>query len=303
MTAAWSGKINDKRFGEDTMTVTTKPFRLAASLLIATLAWLGGIPAAQAQKAGDNVVALGWFHIRTAGNSGPFTTSVIDVPINGPLGLPSSFSAPGSSISTSNADTVGLTFSHFFTDHIALATVGGIPPKFKLYGHGNLIPPGPAGALGQQPLGDANINPIINSARQWSPAAMVQYHFFEPAARVRPFIGIGVSYNFFTNIELNPAFAASVNNNLGATLAAGAGKPGPTSVEAKASNAFAPVFNLGGSFAITDQWGLSASVTYIPLKTTSSMVIKASDGTVLSTSKASLSPNPVIVFVAATYKF
>ncbi|EHP39113.1 OmpW family porin [Cupriavidus basilensis OR16] len=293
--------MRSNSFREDKMTMNA--FRFAGPWLLAALACLGGMPKAHAQKAGDNVVSAGWFHINTSGQSSPFTTSVIDAPINGPLGLPSSFTAPGSSISTSNADTLGLTFSHFFTDHIALTAVGGIPPKFKLYGHGNLIPPGPAGALGQQPLGDPSLNPIITSARQWSPASMVQYHFFEPTARVRPFLGIGVSYNFFTNIELNPAFAASVNNNLGATLAAGAGKPGPTSVEAKASNSFAPVFNIGGSFAITDQWGLTASVTYIPLKTTSSMIIKASDGTVLSTSKASLSPNPLIMFVAATYKF
>ncbi|WP_454723934.1 MULTISPECIES: OmpW/AlkL family protein [Cupriavidus] len=283
--------------------MTINAIRFAAPLLAAALAWLGGMPAAHAQKAGDNVVALGWFHISTSGHSSPFTTSVIDAPINGPLGLPSSFSAPGSSITTSNADTLGLTVSHFLTDHIALTTVAGVPPKFKLHGHGDLIPPGPAGALGHQPLGDASLNPIITGARQWSPAVMAQYHFLEPTARVRPFVGIGVSYNFFTNIDLNPAFAASVNNNLGATLAAGAGKPGPTSVEAKASSAWAPVFNLGGSFAITDQWGLTASVTYIPLKTTSSMIVKAADGTVLSTSKADISPSPVIVFVAATYKF
>ncbi len=283
--------------------MTMNAIRFAAPLLAAALAWLGAMPAAHAQKAGDNVVALGWFHISTSGHSSPFTTSVIDAPINGPLGLPSSFSAPGSSISTSNADTLGLTVSHFFTDHIALTTVAGVPPKFKLHGHGDLIPPGPAGALGRQPLGDPSLNPIITGARQWSPAVMAQYHFLEPTARVRPFVGIGVSYNFFTNIDLNPAFAASVNNNLGATLAAGAGKPGPTSVEAKASSSWAPVFNLGGSFAITDQWGLTASVTYIPLKTTSSMIVKAADGTVLSTSKADISPSPIIVFVAATYKF
>ncbi|WP_373378894.1 OmpW family protein [Cupriavidus nantongensis] len=278
-----------------------KTLHLTLALVLAALASTA-VPA-HAQKKGDNVVSAGWFHIRTHGQSDPLTTSLLDVPINYPLGLPSSFTAPGSSISSSNANTLGLTFSHFVTDHIAITAVGGIPPEFKLYGHGELIPPGPAGALGRQSLGDPSLNPIITKARQWSPAAMVQYHFLEPGTRFRPFLGLGVSYNFFTNIEVNPAFANSVNNNLGAILAAGAGIPGPTSVSADASSSWAPVFNIGGTYNFDEHWGLTAAVTYIPLKTTSTMTIKAANGTVLSTSKTKLEPNPLVFFVAASYKF
>lgn len=276
--------------------------RLTLSILLASLAVLAA-PAARAQKAGDNVVSAGWFNIQTHGQSGPLTTTLLDAPINYPLGLPTTFTAPGSSLSSSNANTVGLTFSHFFTDHIALTAVGGIPPEFKIYGHGELIPPGPAGALGHQSLGDPSLNPIITKARQWSPAAMVQYHFLEPGTRFRPFVGLGVSYNFFTNITVNPAFADSVNNNLGAILAAGAGIPGPTSVSADASSSWAPLFNLGGTYNFDDHWGVTAAVTYIPLKSTSTMTIKAANGTTLSTSKTTLEPNPVIFFLAASYKF
>lgn len=273
--------------------------RVAAGLaLCATFA-----APALAQKAGDNVVSAGWFYIQTRGVSPPLTTNVVDVPINYPLGLPSTFSAPGSGLSTSNANTLGLTFSHFFTDHIAITGVGGIPPEFKLYGHGELIPPGPAGALGHQSLGDPSLNPIITRARQWSPAAIVQYHFMDPGSRLRPFLGVGVSYNFFTDIRINPAFEASVNNNLGAILAAGAGIPGPTSVHADASSSWAPVFNIGGTYNFDEHWGVTAAVTYIPLKTTSTMTIKASDGTTLSTSKTKMDPKPIIFFLAATYKF
>ncbi|SPR95880.1 OmpW/AlkL family protein [Cupriavidus taiwanensis] len=278
-----------------------KTLHLTLALALAALASIA-MPA-HAQKKGDNVVSAGWFHIRTHGQSDPLTTTLLDVPINYPLGLPSSFTSPGSSISSSNANTLGLTFSHFVTDHIAITAVGGIPPEFKLYGHGELIPPGPAGALGRQSLGDPSLNPIITKARQWSPAAMVQYHFLEPGTRFRPFLGLGVSYNFFTNIEVNPAFASSVNNNLGAILAAGAGIPGPTSVSADASSSWAPVFNIGGTYNFDEHWGLTAAVTYIPLKTTSTMTIKAANGTVLSTSKTKLEPNPLVFFVAASYKF
>lgn len=275
--------------------------RLTLMLMLAALATFAS--PSYAQKKGDNVVSAGWFYIQTHGKSDPLTTTLLDVPINNPLGLPSSFTAPGSSLSSSNANTLGLTFSHFVTDHIAVTAVGGIPPEFKLYGHGELIPPGPAGALGRQSLGDPSLNPIITKARQWSPAAMVQYHFLDPGTRFRPFLGLGVSYNFFTNIEVNPAFANSVNNNMGAILAAGAGIPGPTSVDADASSSWAPVFNIGGTYNFDEHWGVTAAVTYIPLKTTSTMTIKAANGTVLSTSKTKLEPNPLVFFLAASYKF
>ena len=94
-----------------------------------------------------------------------------------------------------------------------------------------------------------------------------------------------------------------MNNNLGAILAAGAGIPGPTSVHADASSSWAPVFNVGGTYNFTEHWGVTGAVTYIPLKSESTMTIKASDGTVLSTSKTTLRPNPLVFFLAATYKF
>lgn len=44
-------------------------------------------------------------------------------------------------------------------------------------------------------------------------------------------------------------------------------------------------------------------MTYIPLKTTSTVTIKAADGTVLSESKSDLKADPIISYVGMTYKF
>ncbi len=266
------------------------------------LAALASVPA-HAQKAGDNVVSAGWFNIQTSGHSDPLTTTVAQVPINYPLGLPSTFSAPGSSLSTSNANTVGFTFSHFFTDHIALTAVGGLPPEFKIYGHGELIPPGPAGALGRQSLGDPALNPIITKARQWSPAAMVQYHFLEPTSSFRPFVGVGLSYNFFTNIEVNPAFANSLNSNLGASL--------PQARASRGRRRYMPMrrrhgrrcSTSGAPYNFNEHWGADGVGHVYPAVSTSTMTVKASDGTVLSTSKTKLEPNPIVFYLAASYKF
>lgn len=258
---------------------------------------------AYAQKAGDNVVSLGWFHIMPQQSSQPLTTHVAPTPINTPLRLPSSFTSSGTGLASNNADTLGLVFSHYLTDHIAITSVAGVPPTFKIYGRGTIKPPGPAGALGSQDIGQAGVNPIVKSVRQWSPALLFQYYFASSTSKFRPFIGVGVSYNFFTNLELNPNFVQSTQQNLGAILAAGAGKPGQTRVEAKASSSWAPVFNAGAMYNINEHWGVTASVTYIPLKTTSSVIIKAADGTQLAVTQSELKADPIITYVALSYRF
>ncbi|VWC00101.1 putative outer membrane protein [Burkholderia aenigmatica] len=259
--------------------------------------------AAHAQSAGSNVVTLGWFHVMPQQSSTPMTTNVAPTPINTPLRLPPSFTSPGTGLRTSGADTVGLTVSHFLTDHIAVTSVAGVPPVFKVSGQGTIRPPGPAGALGTQNIGLASVNPIVKSVRQWSPAMLLQYYFGAATAKFRPFLGLGVSYNWFSDLQLNSNFIKQTQDNLGAILAAGAGKPGTTSVEAKASSSWQPVFNAGLQYNMTEHFGLIASVTYIPLKTTSTVTIKAADGTVLSESKSDLKADPIISYVGMTYKF
>jgi Outer membrane protein W len=144
---------------------------------------------AHAQHAGDNVAVLGWFHVMPQDSSTPLTTNVAPTPINTPLRLPSSFTSSGTGLSTNTANTVGLVFSHYLTDHIAVSTVAGVPPVFKIYGHGTIKPPGPAGALGQQDLGDPQANPIVKSVRQWSPALLFQYYFNAPTGKVQAVCG------------------------------------------------------------------------------------------------------------------
>ncbi|AFQ46681.1 OmpW/AlkL family protein [Burkholderia cepacia] len=259
--------------------------------------------AAHAQSAGSNVVTLGWFHVMPQQSSTPMTTNVAPTPINTPLRLPASFTSPGTGLRTSGADTVGLTVSHFLTDHIAVTSVAGVPPVFKVSAQGTIKPPGPAGALGTQNIGLASVNPIVKSVRQWSPAVLLQYYFGQANAKFRPFLGLGVSYNWFSDLQLNTNFIKQTQDNLGAILAAGAGKPGTTSVEAKASSSWQPVFNAGLQYNMTEHFGLIASVTYIPLKTTSTVTIKAADGTVLAESKSDLKADPIISYVGMTYKF
>ncbi|MGN6665893.1 MAG: OmpW/AlkL family protein [Trinickia sp.] len=256
-----------------------------------------------AQHAGDNVVSLGWFHIAPQYTSDPLTTHVAPVSINGPLGLPSAFTSAGTGLAVSNANTLGLTFSHFLTDHLALTAMGGVPPEFQISGYGVIQPPGPAGALGQENLNEPSNNPLVGRVRQWTAGAMLQYFFGKAQSKFRPFVGVGVTYSWFNSFRLNPYFSQSLNENLGSILAAGAGKPGPTSISAKSSSSWTPIFNIGASYALSEHWQLNASVSYMPLKTYAETDIKAADGTLLAVSKAKLRADPIITFLAVSYRF
>jgi outer membrane protein len=63
------------------------------------------------------------------------------------------------------------------------------------------------------------------------------------------------------------------------------------------------VFNLGAIYNINKHWGIIASVTYIPLRTTSSLYIKAADGTELGVTRGTLSADPIISYLAVSYRF
>ncbi|MGF6837774.1 outer membrane protein W [Paraburkholderia youngii] len=69
---------------------------------------------------------------------------------------------PDTGAAVDNADTLGITFAHFFTDNVAVEMVGGIPPKFKFSGTGILA--------------SSSINPL-GDVRQWSPALGLKYYF------------------------------------------------------------------------------------------------------------------------------
>lgn len=256
-----------------------------------------------AQQAGDNVISLGWFHVAPQYSSDPLTTHVAPVSINGPLGLPPSFTSAGTGLAVNHANTLGLTFSHFLTEHIALTAMGGIPPEFRISGYGVIQPPGPAGALGRQDLNEPSNNPLVGRVRQWTAGAMLQYFFGKAESKFRPFLGVGLTYSWFNSFRLNPYFSQSLNENLGSILAAGAGKPGPTSISAKSSSSWTPLFNLGASYALNKHWLINASVSYMPLKTYAETDIRAADGTLLAVTKAKLNADPIITFVAVSYRF
>lgn len=238
----------------------TRLFALAA---VAAL----GSGSALAQKAGDWQVGAGWFLLSPQDSSKPltFTSPVAAV-------------VPGSGADAGNSDTLGLNATYFIDSHWAVEGVLGVPPKFKLYGTGTL---GPIGELGE--------------ARQWSPTILAKYYFNDGEAKFRPFVGLGATYVFYSDVKLTPGLQAALAGRIGIPAAASA-------TTAELDSAFAPVFNVGAAYQFDQHWGMAFSVSYIRLSTTAKLTTTAR-GLPVATSEASLKLNPIVPYLSVTYKF
>ncbi|CAJ0773536.1 hypothetical protein LMG18090_00094 [Ralstonia mannitolilytica] len=171
-------------------------------------------------------------------------------------------------------------------------------------GRGKVIAPVPAlGNLTLIDLGLPKNNPVA-SARAWNPALIGQYYFGTAQRRLRPFIGAGVSYNFFTQLRLNPNFVSAMQN-LGQVLQLGMGQipTGPAKVSAQTSSSWAPVANIGMSYEFAQNWTLVGTVAYLPLKTTSTITLRSQEGQVLAVNKTVINVKPVVFSLNVGYRF
>jgi outer membrane protein len=240
--------------------------QLALSTLGAVAALASG--SAMAQKAGDWQVGAGWFHLAPQDSSKPLT---LTSPVNQQLA--------GSGANVSNSDTLGFNATYFVDSHWAVEGVFGIPPKFKLDGAGTLAG---VGELGQ--------------ARQWSPTILGKYYFNEGQDKFRPFVGLGATYVWYNHVDLS----SGLQNALSAQFRQA---PGTTTTSGKLDSSFAPVFNVGAAYQFDPHWGVSFSVSYIPLKTKAKLTTSTASGAQLATSEASIKLDPIVPYLALTYKF
>ncbi|MFL9924344.1 outer membrane beta-barrel protein [Herbaspirillum lusitanum] len=222
---------------------------------------------AMAQTAGSNTVNVGWFHLAPQDSSE--TLRVVS---------PVASTVPGSGATVGNADTLGVAFTHFFTDNFAVTTDVGIPPTFKLSGTGTLAG---VGELGK--------------AKQWSPAIVAKWYFGDGNSKFRPFVGAGVSYVWYSDVELSSQFQSALSQRF-------TGVPGAAKSSADLSSSWAPVLNVGATYNFDKNWSLGFSVAYIPLKTNADITTTLPTGTQVK-SATSLTLNPIVTFLSVGYTF
>ena len=130
-----------------------------------------------------------------------------------------------------------LVFDYGVTDNITVEIPLGLPFKHTLYGAGAIA--------GTGKLGSSEVLPAT---------ALVQYRFFDPKASVRPYLGAGATFAYFTK--------TTGSGQLTALLDVG----GPPSTF-KVKNKLAATVQAGVAVAINDRWFANAEVTKTFLKT------------------------------------
>jgi len=222
---------------------------------------------AQAQSAGSNMVSFGWMRIMPTGHSEFLTVDSIG-------GMPLGVQKPNTGATIDSADTLGLTFAHYFTDNISAEFVFGVPPTHNV-----------SGDRGYEKYGK------LGEVRQWSPAVVAKWHFFDAKTKFRPFVGLGVNYTWFTDEKVtNQAFIKNEFLGIG------------TSMSASAKSSWNPVFTAGANYAVTDNWFVGFSVSYVPIATTASFTTTLANGAQIQ-SHTKIKIDPVVTYLSVGYRF
>lgn len=248
---------------------------------IAYLALIPGLicGGAMAQSAGSVISSVGgaWLDFGPSSATALQSTSAAGT-----------FTSAGTGGQIHNTFTPELALTWFITDNIALDLASGVPPKLKLYAQGTAAPLGPGGPT----LGLGNLQPLATT-RAWPPILFLKYYFGEAQTKLRPFVGVGVNYTWYSHIELNSTFNGALQQFAG---------PGGQ-VKASLSPSWNPAFNAGASYNISKNWYATASVTYLSLKTNATIAAVAANGQPVLTNRTHITANPWIGFVGIGYRF
>lgn len=280
------------------MRLRRQPMPAIAALSLLTLMSCATL----AQEAGDIVMLAGGLRIHPLDQGGNVSTRIRSGLATAVLGIPERFESSGTSLSAQDTNTIALSAAYYLTDHVALEIDAGVPPVVDVAGGGTVAPPGPAGLLFNLDLGEPQLNPI-GSARQWSPALMAQYRFGDPSQTLRPFVAAGATYTWFTQVRLHRAFAEALDRRIGRPLAVASGKPGPTRSDPDFDAALAPVFVAGAELALSQHWGLSGSMAFVPFTSTATVKIRAQDGSLLATNRSRVNVDALISGLLLTYRY
>lgn len=147
-------------------------------------------------------------------------------------------SLPGTQIDVGDSTQLSGGITYMLTDRVAIDVPLALPFKHDLAGAGAIA--------GAGKVGEVKVLPAT---------LLVQWRFMEPNAKVRPYVGAGVTYARF--------FKERGNSTLSALTS---GSPTTFSVESK----FAGTVQLGASFQVNERWfvDLNATRTWLSTRAT-----------------------------------
>ena len=145
------------------------------------------------------------------------------------------FVPAGVNIDVNNVSTPYFAYIRRLAPHWVAQIAAGIPPKTETVGKG------PA-TVGSVPFDGQ----VVSTARWFSPSLLVSYVFRDETETWRPYLGAGINYTKFYDLQSTPAGDAA--------------NGGPTAVSLTSS--VGPVVSAGLRWHIKDHWSAYASYDY-----------------------------------------
>lgn len=178
---------------------------------------------ALAQKANDWLVRVGVAHVSPSASLQSVSSS--EPVTNGALS--------GASVDSSSVNTLSFGVGYMLTDNVEAEFLIGLPPKLKL---------------------DLNVpsgrHPEALNTTVFFPAAVVNYRFGSAADALRPFVGVGISYNMFTKNGYNaadPIVGGLASNSI------------------SLNSTWSPVYKVGASYRIDDKLSVDGAALFMPI--------------------------------------
>ena len=208
--------------------------------LVVAAALAGSAFAAQAQ---NNVFKIGVTrydpHAKTNGIEG--------------IGVP-----PGADVKVGDANTIIFVYERLFGPNLGAELVIGVPPTVKTKAAGSVE--------------FLNATGTVLSTEHWAPTLIFNYHFFEPTATWRPYVGVGINYTKFKDVKSSFAEDVEVGSSWG------------------------PMAQVGIEYAITKEISAFGSIAAVKVKSK----VVATSATVLTTT---VDYRPIVYSVGVAYKF
>ena len=142
---------------------------------------------------------------------------------------------PGVNLDVNNVSTPYFAYIRRLSPHWVAQLAAGIPPKTETVGKG------PA-TVGSVPFDGQ----VVSTARWFSPSLLLTYVFLDESSVLRPYLGAGINYTKFYDLQSTPAGDAA--------------NGGPTAVSLTSS--IGPVVSLGLRWHLMDHWNFYASYDY-----------------------------------------
>jgi outer membrane protein len=201
---------------------TEKRITTAVAALPIALAMCGAVHADEIE---NNVVRIGYAKVRFDLQSGD---------LSGPPGT----TPPGLRIDAKDLDVFAISYERRLSSNWAAQFQAGIPPTLTAVGAGVAAPVG-----------------TVAKARIWFPTAMLRYTFAEFSG-IRPYVGVGVTYTFFTEQQSSPAYTAALQG---------------TSSSIKLKSAWGPYARVGLEYPLAKQWCVNMEYSSFRLKTSAAV--------------------------------